>query len=126
MTTKTRLDFSPLSPTYWLGSNKGFASLAQFFDGINVPQEWINDKISQTSELIEEKRTELQQKFNKKMLELQEDAKDYLGELRNRGGIAISNGWEVTKTFVKNHKLFSLGCFGLLFGPTIGAIAFPM
>ena len=122
----TKLDFSPLSPMYWLGTDSGFANIAGFFDGIKVPQQWIDNKIAQTSDYIEDKKIESQKWIGDKFLDFQENSREYIGKLRNKGGMLVGETSDRVKTFVMNNKLFTLASFGLLFGPTMAAIAWPM
>ena len=124
--TGTKLNLKPLGARFILGEDSMFAGTARFFEGITVPQQWIKDKVEQTGEFIEDKRIELQKKLNVKMMDLKEDSLEYLGKLRNRGGVMAGKAMDKTKQFVWNNKLFSLASFGLLFGPTIGALAFPI
>jgi len=122
----TELNFSPLSPMYWLGPDSGFANIAQFFDGINIPQQWITNKLAQTSEYIEDKRIEGQKWVSDKFLDIQENSREYLAELRNKGGMLVGETSDRVKSFVMNNKLFTLASFGLLFGPTVAALAMPI
>ena len=122
----TKLNFSPLSPMYWLGADSGFANIAQFFDGINVPQDWIDGKMVQASDYIEDKTIEGQKWFGDKMLDFQEYSREKFADVTNRGGMLWSEAKDKTKTFVMHNKLFTLASFGLLFVPTMAAIVWPM
>ena len=96
-----------MGPRFILGENSMFAGTARFFEGITVPQQWIKDKVEQTGEFIEDKRLELQKKLNEKMMDLKENSLEYLGKLRNRGGVIMGNAKDRTKQFVLNNKLLS-------------------
>ena len=122
----TKLNFKPLGPRFILGEDSMFSGAARFFEGITVPQQWIQDKVEQTGEFIEDKKIELQKKLDEKMLDLTENSRKYIARLRHRGGMMMGNTTDRVKMFVGNNKLFSLASFGLLFGPTIGAIAWPI